>query len=69
MKIEIATAAVSLSKMTRNQRARWYFERFWVDVAEQHGYAYPGAFPEGSALAAAHNAAHAILVADLRPMS
>ena len=46
-------------------RMMWYFDRFWGEVAEQNGYAYPAAFPEGSALAEAHNAAHGRLVADL----
>lgn len=47
------------------ERMQWYFDRFWLEVAEQHGYAYPAEFPEGSALAEAHNAAHEQLVADL----
>lgn len=46
-------------------RAIWYFDRFWLQVAAQAGYAYPAAFPEGSEWAAAHNAAHAQLVADV----
>jgi hypothetical protein len=46
-------------------RMAWYFDRFWLEVAEQNGYAYPAAFPEGSALAEAHNTAHARLVADI----
>ncbi len=50
-------------------RMMWYFDRFWLEVAEQHGYAYPADFPEGSALAEAHNAAHALLVADLAVIS
>lgn len=46
-------------------RMTWYFNRFWLEVADQHGYAYPAAFPEDSDLALAHNAAHAQLIADI----
>mgnify|MGYP000978179514 CR=1 FL=1 len=46
-------------------RMTWYFDRFWLEVADQHGYAYPAAFPEDSDLAIAHNAAHAQLIADI----
>ena len=48
-----------------SDRMGWYFDRFWLDVAAQNGYAYPAAFPEGGDLAAAHNAAHAQLIADI----
>lgn len=51
---------------TIGDRMSWYFDRFWGEVAEQHGYAYPAAFPEGSALAEAHNAAHAQLCIDIK---
>lgn len=46
-------------------RMTWYFNRFWLEVAEQNGFAYPAAFPEGSPLAEAHNAAYAQLIADI----
>lgn len=48
-----------------SERMIWYFTQFWVEVAEQAGYAYPAQFPEGSDLAAAHNAAHYQLLDDV----
>lgn len=52
-------------KQTIRERMVWYFERFWIEVAEQQGCAYPAQLPEGSALAEAHNAAYNQLLADL----
>ena len=57
--------ASEMAGKSASERMIWYFERFWVEVAEQAGYAYPAQFPEGSDLAAAHNAAHYQLLADV----
>lgn len=65
---ELLFAVSSLDKMTGPDRSIWYFNRFWLRIADQNGYAYPAAFPEDSDLAKAHNAAHAQLVADLKAM-
>lgn len=56
---------VSSAPATMADRLTWYFDRFWLEVAEQNGFAYPAAFPEGSPLAEAHNAAYAQLIADI----